>query len=436
MKQQEIFDIPFPKTEDIERTVLADAVSFPEEFGDIFPIINQDFFTAPSRRGIWETLVEQYNKGKPIDIASVGAICGKPFIDEVVPYLGQTGGAYSVLQHAALLRDGAAKRRAYYAAITFIQEAVKPGSTEKDIISSVEQFSRSVEGPAPLQCDAGLAAVLNNVGDELQKAATAKANGESVKITTGFKQLDWWTYQGFSGGQLIVLAARPSVGKTAVMLSMAKAAAKAGNPVQIFSLEMTEEELGQRLLISTGKISQRDIASANVDWNAFEEANGELATLPIFINTFSHTFDEIVSRITQAAKQGRCKICFIDYLGLIQDLINLGPNNNLTRVITRITGALKSLAKRLKIPIVILCQMNRDQVREKRSPELQDLRDSGSIEQDADIVLMLEPEPEERRLLMWIRKNRNNKRDEALILVPNETYTVFEEGNVITPQSS
>ena len=431
MKQKEIFDIPFPDTAELEKTLLADAVGFPEAFGDIYPLVHPDFFTTPARLGIWNNLVELYNAGRSIDIPSVGAICGKPFIDEVLPKFGQTGSAYSAMQHAALLRDGAAKRRAYYAAIAFVQNAVSAKSTEQDIMSSVEQFCRDVEGPAPLQSEASLSAIINGIGDDIQKMAASKARGECIKIPTGFRQLDWWTYQGFSGGQLIVIAARPSVGKTAVMLHMAKTAARYGNPAYICSLEMTGSELGQRLLVSTGKIAQKDIASANVEWQDFEDANGELSSLPIVINDFSRSLDEIVCRVTQAVKQGHCKICFIDYLGLFQDAISIGGNLKLYQVIARITGTLKALAKRLGIPIVILSQMNRDQAREKRTPELYDLRDSGSIEQDADIVLMLEPKPEERRLLMWLRKNRNGVKDEALILIPNETYTNFEEGNVL-----
>ena len=102
--------------------------------------------------------------------------------------------------------------------------------------------------------------------------------------------------------------------------------------------------------------------------------------------------------------------------------------NKLYQIIAKITGDLKAVAKRLGIPIVLLCQLNRDQAREKRAPELFDLRDSGSIEQDADIVIMLEPRYDEGRIFAWLRKNRNGPRDVALVLVPNKTYSAFEEG--------
>lgn len=431
MRQQEqLLDYQFPDTTDIERLVLADAVSAPEILGDIIPAIHPDFFSQTSRRNIWEVIVKYYNEGRTIDLATVGAATGKPFIDEVLPSIGQTGSGVTAIEHVAILRSGAAKRRAYYAAATFLKQALEPASMEQDILSLTEAFVAHVEGPCPVQVEQRLDSVLNNIGSELEKVAVDKAQGKNRKITTGFRTLDWWFYQGWTPGQLVILAARPSVGKTAVMLQMAKAAAASGFPVQIFSLEMTAQELGQRMLLSTEKLKTSDFSSGDVDWQAFEEANGQLSPLPLYINDFSRSLDEIVTRLNQAVKQQRCKIAFIDYLGLFQDALTIG-NVKLYQVIAKITGTLKAAAKRLGIPVVLLCQMNRDAVREKRAPELYDLRDSGSIEQDADIVLMLDPKPDEGRILMWVRKNRNGKRDNALILVPNNSYTAFEEGNAL-----
>jgi len=428
--QKEILDIPFPDTTELERQVLADAVSFPETIGDILPLVHPDFFTTTARREIWNTITKYYNEGKPIDVTTIGTIHGPAFMEEIYRKMNDSTPS-GQLYHASILRDGAAKRRAYFAATTFLQNAISQKSTEQDILAAVEQFQRTVEGPAPLQNEAQLSAILNRIGEDIQDNAIAKKEGKAIRITTGFRQLDWWTYQGFAPGQLIILAARPSVGKTAVMLHMAKCAAKAGHPVYICSLEMTASELGQRMLFSTGKVTPKQVSNGDVDWQAFELANGELAPLPIYINDFSRSLDELVTRITQSVKQGHCKIAFIDYLGLIQDTISFG-NTKLYQIISRITGTLKALAKRLGIPIVLLSQLNREQVKEKRAPELFDLRDSGSIEQDADIVLMLEPKPDEGRIYMWLRKNRNGKKDEALVLVPNSTYSSFEEGNKIT----
>ena len=304
---------------------------------------------------------------------------------------------------------------------------MNPKTTEEDILSSIEGFSRAVEGEAPLLSEVKLAQGIKEVKEEAQRIESLKEQGKTIRISTGFNYLDSCLNKGFKPGQLIVLAARPSVGKTAVMLQMAKTAARSDNPVILFSLEMTCPELCERLLFSTGKVSPYKMANGEVEWQAFLEAENELRPLPIFINDFSRSLDEIVSRMTRAVKQGRCKIAFIDYLGLIQDTLNPGYNK-LYQIIAKITGDLKAVAKRLGIPIVLLCQLNRDQAREKRAPELFDLRDSGSIEQDADVVIMLEPRYEEGRIFAWLRKNRNGKRDLAFVLVPNKTYSAFEEG--------
>ena len=151
MKQKaDINNIPFPETGDLERVVLADVVSCPETLGDIIPIVLPDFFTTDARRGIWNAIVKRYNSGEGTDLTSMVTICGEAFINDVIPYLGKTGSAFSVMQHVSLLRDGATKRRAYLAALSFLQAALSPQSTEQDILASVEQFSRNVEGPSPI----------------------------------------------------------------------------------------------------------------------------------------------------------------------------------------------------------------------------------------------------------------------------------------------
>ena len=383
--QYVILDIPFPETAALERQVIADVIQSPDMMGDVLPLIHKDFFTNTERCGIWELLTDHYNKGLSFDMQTITAEIGKPFIDEILPHLSDAGGSISVIQHTSLLRTGAARRRAYCASLNFLQNAVNPKTTEEDILSSIEGFSRAVEGEAPLLSEVKLAQGIKEVKEEAQRIEALKEQGKTIRISTGFNFLDQYLNKGFKPGQLIVLAARPSVGKTAVMLQMAKTAALSDNPVLLFSLEMTCHELCERL-------------------------------------DFSRSLDEIVSRMTRAVKQGRCKIAFIDYLGLIQDTLNPGYNK-LYQIIAKITGDLKAVAKRLGIPIVLLCQLNRDQAREKRAPELFDLRDSGSIEQDADVVIMLEPRYEEGRIFAWLRKNRNGKRDLAFVLVPNKTYS-------------
>lgn len=425
-------DIPLPDSTELERQVLADCFSSDVMLGEVIPLLHPDFFSTEKRRRIWDTIVDLYGKGEGVDIWSVASIHGQDFTGEVMPYIATAGGTITCLQHANLLRNASARRRMYKGATSMMTQAISPANTEADILAFMSDFIAQIEGPAPLQAEQHLSTVISAVKANVKEEEALKAKGETMRISSGFRYLDGYIGNGFKPGQLVILAARPSVGKTAVMLQMAKAAAKAGNAVEVFSLEMTGEELGERLLYSTGKVLPFQVSYAQMEWQAFEEAEGELKGLPIYVNDFSRNLADIVTRLTQAVKQGRCKIAFIDYLGLIQDALNLGQVK-LYQIIAKITGTLKGVAKRLRIPIVLLCQLNREQVREKRSPELYDLRDSGSIEQDADVVIMLEPKPEDEAIYAWLRKNRNGKRDIAFVLKPNATYSEFKEEPPFSP---
>ena len=439
--KSQIIDIPqMPDTAQAERLVLADAIAAPDTFGDIINAIHPDFFTAPSRTAIWQTLVQRYNAGQDITDTTMLQLCGQDYVTEIMPVAADAGLRSLVFEHAAMLRDGAAKRRAYVAAYSFLANAISPASSEQDILTAVEAFTRDVEGPSPIQHEPILAEVLKEVRAEAKATKEAIKAGQSVRVTTGFETIDLVLNGGMKGGQLVVLAARPSVGKTALMLQMAKAAAAAGNPAIIYTLEMPAQELGERLMYSTGEVRPYQYNHGEIEWQAYDRGEQTLLPLPIYINSFSRSLDEIVSRTTQAVKQGRCKAIFIDYLGLMQDALDPGQAK-LYQVIARITGTLKSVAKRLSIPIVLLCQLNRDQAREGYAPELFNLRDSGSIEQDADIVLMLDnkdpkeyyPNPGEHPLYVYLRKNRSGKKEFCFVLVPNDTYSAFREDKPIPP---
>lgn len=425
-----VFDIPLPNTEELERNVLADALVSPENLGDTIPVIHPDFFTNDERREIWATIVDRYNKGEEIGLSLVSVL--PSIVTEVIPNI-QGAGLSETPFRAQLLRDGAARRRAYMAAADFIQEAVKPGTRESNLLTALEGLALKVEGPAPLQGEKALASVLTSVRENMERTAELAREGKRIRVTTGFEYMDGVMNGGLKPGQLVIIAARPSVGKTALMLQMAQAAAEAGDAVQVYSLEMQAEELAERMLFATGLVRPYALNFGEVDTDAYGRAEAQLSGLPFYINDFSRSLDEITSRLTQAVKKGRCKVAYIDYLGLMQDALNFG-NAKLYQVIARITGTLKAVAKRLEIPIVLLCQLNRDQARENRPPELYDLRDSGSIEQDADIVLMLESKVvSEGKLYVWLRKNRGGQKEWQFVLVPNDTYSKFYEQNPIPP---
>ena len=418
-------DIPLPSTETLERQIIADAISNSESIGEVSLMVTDDSFTSDSRKALWRTIIGMYNAGEHIDMVSVWQKTGQAYIDEiqtkdVVPSL-----ATGFFQHAHLLHVEETKRRAYYAALSIVQQSVIANTSEDDIMAEAESLPKKIYGGRQLNAETPLSSVLESVAEETEAMQEEAMQGRSAKVSSSLPSLDYLLYGGFGRGQLIVLAARPSVGKTALMLQFAKHAAEQGAPATIFSLEMTKPELAKRLLFSTGFVSQVQLAGKNVDWKGFEMARSRINSLPIFINDESRTLESISSRITYSVNQGRCKIAFIDYLSLIP--LDRGSKATVAQQIGFVTHELKSIAKRLGIPIVILVQLNRDFAKEGDSsaPQLYHLKDSGDIEQDADVVLMLASSGD--NLDLWVRKNRNFKKDVKLVLHPDNSYTSFME---------
>lgn len=436
MSRQELSlsDIPFPDTATIERQVLADCVGNPESMPDFTSIVNEDMFTTEERKYIWKTLVWMFNNGQAIDLATISARTGKYYFEEVLTRNIDASTPYTALQHATALQSSAARRRLYYSCVELIQKSTKPDMGMFDMYAETQQLVLNVQGEKPVVAEATMDSVMQLVDAEVRENKENTQAGRMTRVPTGFPSLDKMTYGGWGPGQLIILAARPSIGKTAIMLQMAKSAAKAGVPPTIFSLEMTKEELGKRLLFSTGKVTPQELTTGFVNEYGYGPAMQEIQSLPIYVNDESRTLAGILSRITVSVMQERCRVAFIDYLGLItiDDMRKASLNEQLAKA----TRELKLLAMRQRIPIVLLCQLNREAAKEDGAPQLYHLRDSGSIEQDADIVLMLEQEKrisadlrDKPNINIWVRKNRQFVKDVKLTVKPNETYSSFAEVN-------
>lgn len=427
-------DIPLPGTELLERQIIADAVDNPDAIGELSAIIQPEYFTSDDRKMIWNTLVGMYNSRVTIDMPSVWQRTGRAYIEEIHA-AGVSPSSYTgMMDHARLLQVANTKKRAYYAAMTILQQSASVGTSEEDIFAAADELSRKIKGDGRAIGESPLSAVLNAVAEETQADEMEARAGRSVRIPTSIPSLDRLLWGGWGRGQLIILAARPSVGKTAMMLQFAKASAQSGRPTLIFTLEMTEQELGRRLLFSTDLVSQEDMMGKDVKWDNYERAQSQIYSLPLYINDEARTLQGIISRITVAANQGRCAIAMVDYLGQMR----FEPSSRVTlaQQIGFATTEFKAAAKRLGIPIILLVQLNRDSVKDGRPPELHDLRDSGSIEQDADVVLMLsqrygagasKEDGDTPFVDIWLRKNRNYKKDVKITTIPNASYTKFTE---------
>lgn len=428
-----LVELPLPDTTRIERQVLVNAAADPEDIPDYVSFITEEMFTTPDRKRCWREITKMYAAGEDINTATIYAKVGKETaLAELMPE-GYTPEYMGGANHALLLRDAATKRKAYQAALQIIYKSCDPALTETDILKEITALADQVESGTIRPEESGMMEIVNAIAEDIQQWKKQTEAGKRIRIPAGFPDLDNVCNKGWAPGQLIILAARPSVGKTALMVHFAKAAARENFKVAIFTLEMTKKEIGSRLLISTDKMESSDFYDGSVKWEDFERAAKEVTPLPILINDSETRPAGLVSRIHSLHNRGKCDIAFIDYLGLFRNE-NYG-RTPLYQLIAENTSMLKATAKRLGIPIVLLCQLNRDSARSDRAPELYDLRDSGSIEQDADVVLMLDQKDDTilpdldypLDINLWIRKNRNGKKDLALTLHPNRSYTNFTE---------
>ena len=417
-------DFPVPSTTGYEHKLLATIIQDNSLATEIMSIVKREMFSNEHTQKIWDVFVDMYYKREKIDLLTiVPKVDNKYFFDNVLP----TEIEYSVsgtMQLALSFLDTYIKRKAYFSAVDILQK-INAGATSDSIREQFDCFSTKVtEGLGDKIAD-DAESIANEIADDIEK-------GNRTRVSTHIRTLDYYTYGGFGGGNLVILAARPSVGKTTIAMQIAQAASADLNRTLVFSLEMTKQELVQRLIQSTGLISQYQFCTNTIDWENYEKAISQVINGNLLINDEAYNINEIRQKIVIACQTQKIKMVMIDYLQLIK-----GANPRLSKAdqVGEVTSILKQTAKQCNIPILVLAQLNRASASENRSPQLYDLRDSGSIEQDADIVIMLErPRNElgniaDNKIDMWIRKNRQGRCnfDSPICLKGNEYYTNFVE---------
>ena len=235
--------------------------------------------------------------------------------------------------------------------------------------------------------------IVNEAVEEASNRQELRLSGKSVAVPTGLIDLNIKTGGGLRKGELVIVAARPAMGKSAFMLHMALSAASQGVPVNIYSLEMSDISLVDRLIIGLADINpdrykQGDISKE--EWENINRAQNYLSSLPIYIDPnpkVSIKYAEAMSR--KKKKEGKCGLVLFDYLQLA-DMDTGNKNRSREQEVTIASKSAKTMAKSLDVPVVMLSQLSRKvEEREDKMPLLSDLRESGSIEQDADIVMFL-----------------------------------------------
>lgn len=383
-----------------------ESVMKPEDIG------NDD---AKKTFSIIKSLVESNKQVNPATLVQGGADIN--FIAEVSS-LGISGN--QAISEAKIIHSLASKRNLYNAAQRVMQQLVNG----EDTASVKTKLSEYINSETEFTKDA-TKQISELVAPTIESILTTRDSGGIIGTSTGFKSIDR-ALGGLLKGSLTIIGARPAMGKTAFALNMAEgAAAKTGLPVLIISLEMNNEMLVKRMfakasLIDAGKL--RDGSLSPEDLNVLNSAADKLAKMPLwFDDTPIQSFSDIRARALKLKRQrGKIGLVLIDYLGLIET----GNERNSNRVneVSKISRGLKVLSKEIDAPIVALAQLNRGvEQRTDKRPMLSDLRDSGSIEQDADNVMFLYRDdyynaPEDQndddisQVEFIVAKNRNGKR--------------------------
>ena len=364
-----------------------------------------------------------YENREKIDFMTISTRIDKAFFThELITNSAYAINAFELRAHCSALVELMQKRKFYFFCAEGLRMSVQPTTTEGELFEQSEQLKKSLQEGSLTDSTELLDDVVEKVADHIQ-------NNDFKRIATGFPSLDRLTYGGLAAGNLVILAARPSVGKTAFMLQMASTSAEKQIPTLVLSLEMTNVDLAKRLLCSTEYVNSYQMASGEMDWQNFERAKAVLAKKTLYMDEKPSTIEDVCALITKNHHRGQCEIAFVDYLQLMSSTEKAESQNI---QVGEMTKRLKKLAKALKIPIVLLCQLNRRVASEGRAPQLYDLRDSGSIEQDADIVLMLERKQDAegnntKEVNMYLRKNREGIKDVTIRCESNDNYTKFFE---------
>ena len=417
-------EYPLPETSVYEHRLLATIIQDYTLANEVMSIIKREMFSCKQTQQIWDVFCDMYYKKETIDMLTIlPRVDKKYYLDNILS--AQTEFSPNATIDLALgFLDTYIKRMAYIESVTALQK-ITNGAPSDVIRDGFDTFSKRVTSGIGNKVGDDASEIANELADELSK-------GIITRVSTHIRTLDYFTYGGFNGGNLVILAARPSVGKTTIAMQIAQAASADNNKTLVFSLEMTKKELVQRLLQSTGLVSQYELVTHNINWDNYEKALGMVVNSNLIINDDAYNIHDIRHKIITSVKTQGVKMVMIDYLQLIK---GADPRMSMNDQVGELTSALKQTAKQCNIPIIVLSQLSRESVRENRSPQLYDLRSSGAIEQDADIVVMLERSKDDmggiidNTIDMWIRKNRAGKCnfDNPIRLKGNEYYTNFVE---------
>lgn len=389
-----------PHSIEAEQAILGSILIDPETIENIISIVSSRDFFDPRHAEIFKAIEELYDEGIPIDVISIcdrlktkgklEMVGGEIYVAQLADIVPTSAHAE---MYAQIVRDKSVLRALINAASKVVEDAMSDRDVD-DILDNAERVIFEIAESKTSKTYLSMDTILHEVFENLENLRTKVKDGVTSLITgipTGFKKLDEMT-SGFHKSDLIILAARPSVGKTAFALNIAKnMALHAKVPVGIFSLEMSKEQLAQRLLGMEALIELQKIRRGTLsdeEWQRLLTATGKLYKANIIVDDEANLDPRSLrAKARRMKKEYGIEAIFIDYLQLMSIK---SYRENRQQEISEISRSLKLLARELDVSIIALSQLSRAvEQREDKRPRLSDLRESGSIEQDADMVLFL-----------------------------------------------
>jgi replicative DNA helicase len=385
-----------PQNIEAEEIILGGILFDPNAMGKIIDILPPEAFYVNAHRQIYEAARNLYFLGQPVDLMTVTTwlndhslldkVGGTP---KIVSLLDRTVSSANIDRYVPLITDKYVRRLL----ISTAKEISELGyDTTKDLDQVLDEAEQKIFKLTQARIQQGLVPISETLIDTFTEIQNFQDKLALPGISSEFYDLDALMGGGFQRSDLVIIAGRPAMGKTSFALNIAANIAKEHNlAVAIFSLEMSREQLAMRLLSGEGKLESSRLRTGRITEQEMEplmEAMGKLSELPIYIDDSGNlTVMQMRSEVRrlQAEKKGKLGLVLIDYLQLMQ-----GSSDNRVQELSRITRSLKSLAREINAPILALSQLSRAvEQRTNKRPMLSDLRESGSIEQDADLVMML-----------------------------------------------
>ena len=449
MENLESMNYQLPNSIEAEKAVLGSLMLDSVQVGTIQSIITDDDFYLEKHRKIFRAMEQLFDQERTIDVVtlidllrSVNELDNVGGEEYIIELWEETPSAANADNYAQIISDKAQLRRLFHAADKVRNAAIQEGDSVNNIIDESERLILAVGENNQNDKLRSIRPLISEAFERVEELSKLKK--DVVGLPTGYVQLDKLT-TGFHPDQLIIIAARPSVGKTAFALNIAQnVATKQKVPVAIFSLEMGALDLVNRIICAEGNIDATNLRTGQLtdsEWDSFALATNVLADAPIYIDDSPGIKVSEIRAKCRRLKQERADLglIVIDYLQLID---GSGRTENRQQEVSEISRQLKKLAKELAVPVIALSQLSRGvEHRQNKRPMLADIRESGSIEQDADIVAFLyredyhqQDEDEEsapsigdmpnNTIEVIIAKNRAGARDTVKLLFKKE-YNKF-----------